>query len=55
MILRVLVITTAGVCSFVLGSWLGHLIWPGSGIPGAVIGALIFGGGVLYLTRNVGR
>ena len=55
MILRTLVITTAGVASFVVGSWLGGVVWPGSDSFGALIGALIFGGGVLYLTRNIGR
>ncbi len=55
MILRVLVILVAGVSCFILGTWLGGLIWPGSELFGAILGGLIFGGGVLYLTRNVGR
>ncbi len=53
MIVRPVVISIALVVSFVLGSWLGELIWPGSVLPGAVIGAVILGGGVLWLTRNV--
>ena len=43
------------VLTFLLGSWLGNLIWPGSSTPGAVIGGLLLGGSVLFLTRNIGR
>ena len=55
MILRIVVILVAGVVCFILGAWLGSLIWPGSTLPGAAIGALMFGGGVLYMTRDIGR
>jgi hypothetical protein len=55
MFLRTLVILAAGLASFILGSWLGDLIWPGSATLAAVLGALLFGGGVLYITRDIGR
>ena len=55
MILRIVIILIAGVVCFILGTWLGSTIWPGSTLSGAVIGALIFGGGVLYMTRDLGR
>ena len=55
MILRIVIILIAGVVCFVLGTWLGSMIWPDSTLPGAAIGALIFGGGVLYVTRNLRR
>ncbi len=48
-------IMLALVLTFVIGSWLGDLILPGSTTLGAVIGGLILGGGVLYFTRNIGR
>ena len=55
MIIRIIVILIAGVASFMFGTWLGDLIWPGSSLLGAVIASLLFGGGVLYMTRNIGR
>lgn len=48
-------IIIALVLTFLFGSWLGDLIWPGSSTLGAVIGGLILGGAVLYFTRNIGR
>jgi len=59
MILRILVILIFGVVSFVIGAWVGNLILPGGSllglILGAVLGAAIFGGSILYITRNIGQ
>ncbi len=55
MIVRIIIILSAGVFSFIIGRWLGDLIWPDSFLLGPIIGGLLFGGGVLYITRNIGR
>ena len=43
------------VLTFILGTWLGSLIMPGSSSLAGVIGGVLLGGGILYLTRNIGR
>ncbi|MEN2494202.1 MAG: hypothetical protein TECD_00093 [Hyphomicrobiaceae bacterium hypho_1] len=55
MILRIIFILIANLLSFVIGIWVGNIIWPSSIILGAIIGALFFGGFVIYLTRDIRR
>ncbi|HFB2048338.1 MAG TPA: hypothetical protein TECP_00690 [Hyphomicrobiaceae bacterium MAG_BT-2024] len=42
----------SGFLSFMIGSWLGNAIWPGSFILGAILGALLISGLVLCITSN---
>ena len=52
--LSVLIIV-ALVITFMFGTWLGNLLWPGSSTLGAIIGGLTLGGVVLLLSKNIGQ